>query len=190
MTKRFSPASGWSPFLRRWTIKAMNSWSDRPTFDLLIAAALVGAHAVLVYRYKMGNVLEWADQAQRLAVYASGAGLMSLIAGFTGTAIAQYGSSSGPVVSALKSAHGIAIRRNWLNISGWLLVGTILCLASMAIDTNNGPRGSQWVFEVAFALAILKFARLLFLFNLILSSLDLDLVETPPRKRIGLKTPS
>lgn len=112
---------------------------------------------------------------------------MSLIAGFTGTAIAQYGSSSGPVVSALRSAHGAAIRRNWLNISGWLLIGTVLCLIAMSIDTERTPKGSEWVFELALSLAVFKFLRLLFLFKLILSSLDQEVDQPKRRTRVGLR---
>lgn len=169
-------------------VRLMNMWSDKPTVDLLLMAVLVGLHLSLVYLLGMGNVLHWADQAQRLAVYAAGAGMMSLIAGFTGTAIAQYGSSSGPVVTAIRSNHGSAIRLNWLNISGGLMLGTVLCLVAMSIDTKTSPRGSQWVFEVALALAILKFARLLFLFNLILSSLDKGIDQSAGRRRIGLRS--
>ncbi|MFI6254557.1 hypothetical protein ACIBCL_00400 [Micromonospora zamorensis] len=189
MTRRLGPYDGWPAFLRRTFVKFMNVCTDRPTLDLLVVAVIVGGHALLVYRFHTGNVLHWADQSQRLAVYAAGAGMMSLIAGFTGTAIAQYGSSSGPVVSAIRSAHGLAIRRNWLNIAGWLLLGTVLCLVAMSIDTKAGPRGSQWIFEVALGLAILKFFRLLFLFGLILSSLDQGLSEPVSRRRIELKTP-
>lgn len=180
----------WSVFLRRSFVKLMNAWSDRPTSDLIAVALFLGAHVLLVYRFQVGNVLHWANQPQRLAVYAAGAGMMSLIAGFTGTAIAQYGSSSGPVVSALRSTHGVAIRRNWLNIAGWLLLGTVLCLVAMSIDEESGPRGSQWVFEAALGLAVLKFVRLLFLFGLILSSIDQGLNEPLPRRRIGLKAPA
>jgi uncharacterized membrane protein len=172
--------------LQRTSVRLMNIWSDWPSSDLLIAAFFVASHLFLVYVVEAGNILHWADQSQRLAVYAAGAGMMSLIAGFTGTAIAQYGSSSGPVVAAIRSAHGTAIRRNWLNISGWLLVGTVLCLVAMSIDTKVSPRGSEWLFEIALTLAILKFVRLIFLFGMILSSLDQEL-EHVPRTKIGIR---
>jgi hypothetical protein len=105
-------AMGWFRFrklkwhLQRASVRLMNTWSDRPSSDLFIAAFLIANHIYLVYVVRVGNILHWADQSQRLAVYAAGAGMMSLIAGFTGTAIAQYGSSSGPVVAAIRSAHG------------------------------------------------------------------------------------
>jgi hypothetical protein len=179
----------WKHRFRRAVVWVMNFWSDHPTFDMLLVVTLIGTHLLIVYRFDSGNVLHWTNQSQRLAVYAAGAGTMSLIAGFTGTAIAQYGSSSGPIVTALRSTHGAAIRRNWLNISAWLLAGTVLCVIAMAIDATKSPRGSEWMFEVALAIAVLKFVRLMFLFGLILSSIDSE-VERPTRKRrsIGLRT--
>jgi hypothetical protein len=114
---------------------------------------------------------------------------MGLIAGFAGTAIAQYGSSSGPIVTALRSAHGRSIRKNWLNIAGWLLVGALMCLASLAIDRPKSPNGSQWLFEFAMAIAITKFGRLLFLFSLILSSADAEVEQGKPKKTAKLRLP-
>lgn len=161
-----------SQILRNMTDRPGNLWSDHPSIDLVLAGVVVGCHAFIVYQRHVGDVLRWGDQEQRLAVYAAGAGIMALIAGFTGTAIAQYGSSSGPVVTALRSTHGSAIRRNWLNISRWLLFGSVLCIVAMSIDTNSSTRSSQWVFEFALAMAIVKFVRINFLFGLIMSAVD------------------
>ena len=175
---RWVVRSEWDTLLLNRFQRPLNVWSDHPAIDLPIAGAVVGAHAWIVYGEHVGNVIHWTNQGQRLALYAAGGTVMALIAGFAGTAIAQYGSSSGPVVTALRSAHGKAIRRNWLNITKWLLVSTILCLAAMAIDGEKSPRGSEWVFETALALSIAKFVRLLFLFGLIMSSVDSE-VNTP-----------
>lgn len=152
--------------------RPLDVWSDHPMVDMMVGGIVVGTHALVVYTWHAGNVLNWANQAQRLALYAAGAGMMALIAGFAGTAIAQYGSSSGPVVGALRGRHGGAIRRNWLSITKWLLVTTVLCIVAMAIDSTKSPRGSEWVFEAALSLAVVKFVRLVFLFGLILSSID------------------
>jgi hypothetical protein len=130
--------------------------------------------ALIVYRLDAGNVLAWANQAQRLALYGAGAGVMALAAGFTGTAIAQYGSSSGPIVKALRGHHGKAIRRNWLNIVRWLFWCALLCLVALAVDGSSSTKNSEWIFEVAVAVSIVKVIRLVFLFDLILSATDGD----------------
>jgi hypothetical protein len=152
--------------------RPLNIWSDHPSVDLLLATAVVGTHVWIVYHEHVGNVLHSDNQGQRLAVYGAGATMVTIIAGFIGTAIAQYGSSSGPIVNALRSTYGKAIRRNWLNITKWLLACTILCLVAMVIDGEKSPRGSEWVFESALAISIVKFVRLMFLFSTIMSAGD------------------
>ncbi|MEU5989233.1 hypothetical protein ABZ806_09655 [Spirillospora sp. NPDC047418] len=126
-------------------------------------------------------MLSWTSTEGRIATYAAGAGVMALIAGFTGTAIAQYGSSSGNVVNMLRQSFGRIIRKNCLNIMSWLLGGAILCILAMAIDTKHGTFGSQWVFEFALLMAVLKFCRLWFLFKLILEATDVQ--STQPQRR-------
>jgi hypothetical protein len=182
--------SNWRTLALGYLRRPLNRWSDYPSVDLLLTATAVSAHAVVVYRLDAGNVLHWANQSQRLGLYAAGAGMMALIAGFTGTAIAQYGSSTGPVVTALRSAHGHAIRKNWLNISKWLLGCTVLCLVAMAIDSPNSPRGSEWVFEAALVISVAKFARLVFLFDLILSSIDSEVQKPGSEHRTTRLTPA
>jgi hypothetical protein len=156
-----------------------------------LVVLLVGSHATCVFVLGFGDVLAWADASQRTDTYAAGAGITALIAGFTGAAIAQYGSSSGPLITAIRAAYGSKIRKNWLSIARWLMTAATLCVISMAIDGGKEPKGSSWVFEVAFAIAILKFMRLVFLFDLILISIDRqdkDILSatpmaTPPRVR-------
>lgn len=148
------------------------TWSDHPMVDLLVVAGAVGIHAYIVYGHNAGDVLAWAQSSQRTDTYAAGAGISALIGGFTGTAIAQYGSSSGPIITYLRAVHGSKIRRNWLSISRWLMAVAALCVTSMAIDGGATPRGSNWVFEAAFAIALMKFARLIYLFDLIITAVD------------------
>ncbi|MEV7229683.1 hypothetical protein AB0M79_22050 [Polymorphospora sp. NPDC051019] len=163
--------------VRLWR-RAFDHWSEHPSIDLPLVATIVGVHLLIVYGVGIGNVLAWADSGQRTDVYAAGAGITALIAGFTGTAIAQYGSSSGPLISALRATHGREIRKNWLSITKWLMISAVLCITSMAIDGGSSPKGSNWLFEVAFALTIVKFARLIFLFELIMLSVDRQDHET------------
>ncbi|MDI5937191.1 MULTISPECIES: hypothetical protein [unclassified Micromonospora] len=165
-------------------------WSDHPNVDLALCLLFVGGHAFVVYKLGHGNVLHWADQSQRLAIYSAGAGVMSLIAGFAGTAIAAYGSSSGPVVTALRSAHGEKIRSNWRNLTRYLLTAAVLCLVAMAIDSKTTPRGSQWVFEAALAIAVAKFSRLAFLFDLILTAVDSGAENPRPKRTLTRRNPN
>jgi hypothetical protein len=145
----------------------------RPSLDLLVALAITAAYFLTIhFRAPQLNLLAFAEASQRLAVYAAGAGLASLIAGFSGTAIAQYGSSSGPVVEALRQVHGYEIRKNWLSIVRWLLVAAVLCIIAMVIDTKTSPRYSDYLFYIALSVAVLKFFRLTLLFRLVLAAVD------------------
>ncbi|MEU8238522.1 hypothetical protein AB0C07_09775 [Actinoplanes missouriensis] len=175
--------------IRERLTSALSPWTDHPVFDFLIVLLAVGAHLFIVKYWHSGDFLAWTTQDSRKDLYVGGSALMGLIAGFAGTAIAQYGSSSGPIVIALRSAHGKKIRKNWLNIAGWLLVGALVCLAALVADRPDSPNGSQWLFEFAMAIAITKFARLLFLFSLILSSADAEVEEAPAKKTARLTIP-
>lgn len=190
LPKRVFIRSSWRTLLANRLRRPLNVWSDHPTVDLALAGTLVGVHAWVVYQQDSGNVLAWASQGQRLAVYGAGATMITIIAGFIGTAIAQYGSSSGPVVTALRTAHGTAIRRNWLNITRWLLTCTVLCLVAMALDSPKTPRGSEWLFETALAIAVVKFVRLTFLFGLIMSSVDSETNVAESRQVRSRLTPA
>lgn len=153
-----------------------------PLLDLLAATITTAGYFTISCLWLPSiSVLAIADAQQRLAVYAAGAGIMSLIAGFSGTAIAQYGSSSGPVVEALRIHHGRVIRKNWLSIVRWLLASAIMCLVAMAIDTKTSPRYSDYIFTLALMLAVAKFVRLGFLFRLIMTAVDTQVSERSPR---------
>jgi hypothetical protein len=72
-----------------------------PGLDLVTAAVLMASYLMAVKLWPIVSVLAHADTQRRMAVYGTGATVISLIAGFSGTAIAQYGSSSGPIVGGL-----------------------------------------------------------------------------------------
>lgn len=152
--------------------KIGDTWSDHPAVDFFAVLLIVGSHFVAVKLSGHGDFLSWPATEGRIATYAAGAGVMSLIAGFTGSAIAQYGSSSGPIVDVLRRTFGKRIRRAWVDICTWLLVAAVLCILAMSIDGKTETRGSQWVFEFAMCIGISKFIRLIFLFHLMLKASD------------------
>jgi len=159
--------------LHRSRLKLFSYWSQHPGVDLVLAVTPVVAHGIFVWHFGGGNLLAWASGSQRTDTYAAGAAVSALVAGFTGTAIAQYGSSSGPLITWLRAVHGSKIRKNWLSITKWLMVAAVLCVFSMAMDGgDSSPKGSNWIFETAFLIAIAKFARLVYLFDLIMTSVD------------------
>ena len=176
----------------RWTWdsrtlgRCLDWWGEHPVLDIILTAIIVTGHWVEVYQGKHGDLLAWAGTSGQTATFAAGAGVMSLIAGFAGIGITQYGTSSGDAMDYVRREYGKTVRRNWLNIISWLLVSTVLCIVALAVDTHStGP--ARWIFEVAFVLALFKFARLVILFRLILMATDRQASGTLNPPRIGIR---
>jgi hypothetical protein len=176
----------------RWTWgsrllgRCLDWWGGHPTFDIVLTIIVVGAHWLMVYQGKFGDILAWAGTTGQTATFAAGAGVMSLIAGFAGIGITQYGTSSGEAMDYVRREYGKVIRHNWLDIISWLLISSVLCIIALALDTH--PKGpARWVFEVAFVIALLKFFRLVILFRLILVATDRQASGTLTPPRIGIR---
>lgn len=155
-------------------VKIGDLWAGHPTLDIASAAIIVCFHLFLVWKFAALKMLPWSDSPQRLAVYAAGAGMMALIAGFAGTAIALYGSATGPAMQQLRESHGRTIRKNWKSILGWLLISAVLCLFSMVVESKESTNFSEWSFEFAILMSIWKFCRLIFVFHLVMRSVDIS----------------
>lgn len=160
--------------------------AKHPVIDTAATTIIIGGHWLIVHWYHFGNVFSWSGTAGDTAVFAAGAGIMSLIAGFAGVGITQYSSLTGEITNKLRKFQGKSIRRNWLNITAWLLASSMLCVISLAIDTrSNGP--APWVFETALVISAFKFARLVILFRLILVAADFDSEDPPKTPAIKLR---
>jgi hypothetical protein len=157
-------------------------WSGRPVLDVIVTAAVLLAHWLTVHETRRGDILAWTGISGQTAIFTTGAGVMSLIAGFAGVGIALYSSASGETVELVRKAYGKMIRTNWLNIICWLLLSASLCIVALAIDTKaNGP--AQWIFELAFLISILKFTRMVIVLRLILVAADTTKV-TPEKPQL------
>lgn len=166
--------------------RCLDWWGMHPSFDILLTAIVVGSHWAMVYQGKYGDVLAWVGTTGQTATFAAGAGVMSLIAGFAGIGITQYGTSSGEAMDYVRREYGKVVRHNWLDIISWLLISSVLCIVALALDTHSrGP--ARWVFEVAFVMALLKFFRLVILFRLILVATDRQASGTLTPPRIGIR---
>jgi hypothetical protein len=158
--------------IRELGSEAREFWNRHPTLDVAISFILLSIHLLLVYLWGVSNILGGAESQQRLTVYGAGAGVMSLIAGFTGTAIAQYSGSSGPAIYILRQQFGKIIRINWASIIRWLLICAVICLICMIIDGKSSPRAAEWLFQFALIIAVGKFCRLAFLLRLTMAAID------------------
>lgn len=175
----------WSWFSRTLG-RCLDWWGSHPSLDTIMTAVIVVIHWTEVYQGKRGDILAWAGTSGQTATFAAGAGVMSLIAGFAGIGITQYGTSSGDAMDYVRRKYGKTVRRNWLNIISWLLISSALCVFALALDTHS-TSPARWVFEVAFVLALLKFTRMVMLFRLILVATDRQASGTLIPPRIGIR---
>jgi hypothetical protein len=153
-----------------------NWWGEHPAVDLAAAVVLTVIGYLITRKWHAINPLATAENTQRMAVYGAGAGLMSLIAGFTGTAIALYGSSSGPVATAVRKEYGSQIRKSWSSIIATLLASSVLSIVAMMIDAKNTPRFSDFLFLGCLFAACVSFIRLVIVFKLIMVTADAGVV--------------
>src|ERR1700733_1846740 len=132
--------------------RCLDWWGSHPILDIVLTALIVIVHWAEVYHGKHRDVLAWIGTTGQTATFTAGAGVMSLIAGFAGIGITQYGTTSGDAMDYIRREYGRIVRRNWLNIISWLLICSILCIVALALDTKStGP--ARWVFEIALVLA-------------------------------------
>lgn len=161
-------------WIGRFFVAVIDKWTNKPGVDLLLVLAILGLHLYLFRYFGVKAILPWSDSPQRLAVYAAGAGMASLIAGFAGAAIAVYASSSGATAVQIRKSFGSIIRKNWISILSWLLTSAFLCIFAMTIESKSSANYSQWLFEFSILIAIVKFGRLVLLFSLVMKSSDVD----------------
>jgi hypothetical protein len=172
MRSRLSAVVGW--------------WSEATWIDYGLAFLVVAAQVLVVRETGHGDWLRWVDSAQRLTVYGTGATVISIIGGLSTIAVAVYLAADGERARAVRRHYAVALRRNWRA----LLVGTGLtaglCLVAQAFDTAKDPHSARFVFEFAMAVAALRFLRLVWLFNAMVSIADKDLTDAPRGPAPGL----
>jgi hypothetical protein len=151
----------------------------RPFIDFILAASIAASHLGVSMLYARIDVMSSMALESRVALYAAGAGVMALIAGFAGMAIALYGSSSGGLVEAIRRKHGKTIRKNWISISVWLLISATIFLLCIILDQDKEANYTRWIFGAVMVLAVLKFLRLVSIFNLILLAGDRQIEDFP-----------
>ncbi|WP_331722844.1 hypothetical protein OG848_47750 (plasmid) [Streptomyces canus] len=155
-------------------------WAEHLWLDYLVAAGAVGAHVLVIRKSGSGDWLSWIDSSQRTDLYAAAAGTVSAIGGLSAIAISIYTAANGERLRAVRQHHQISLRRSWRSLlQGTALVCTLL-LTALALDRNKDPLSARFVFEFAMVFAALRFARLIWLFDRMMSVSDADSTEPAP----------
>jgi hypothetical protein len=155
--------------------------SEHPVSDWGVAGLLLLAH-VCITMQGHGDFLRWVDTAQRRGAYAMGSGIVSILGGLTAIGLAQYRAANGERSAAVRRHYGPIVRKNWRGIL--LVTGfcAMLCLVAATTDRAHDPVSSRFIFEFAILLWVVRYLRLVWLFDSMLTLAD---VEASDEQRAG-----
>ncbi|WP_432049455.1 hypothetical protein [Verrucosispora sp. NA02020] len=158
---------------------ARDWFSDHPGFDFVAATLIVGAHAAVVTWGKLGDFLIWLDSDRRADLYAQSAAVVATLGGLAAIGLAIYQSASGDRTRAIRVLYGRELRKNWRSLLVMAGVSAGVAFLAMSLDHDGDPLKARFLFEFAMALAIVRFGRLVWIFDRILNIADRDLVDAP-----------
>jgi hypothetical protein len=157
----------------------VDQWSVRPWTDYAVTLAVLAAHVLVTRFTKHGDWIRWIPEGQQVTAYGTGATVISIIGGFSAIAVSVYLAASGDRARAVRASYGDILRSNWRAILIGLGLATILCLIAQVLDTTNDPFSTRFIFEAAMLIAVLRFLRLVWLFDALIRVADRDLTDTP-----------
>jgi hypothetical protein len=156
-------------------------WSEATWVDYAVTAVLVAAYFGATKLAHGGDQLLSISADQRLAVYGTGATIVSIVGGLSVIAITIYVTANGERVRAVRASYGKGMRRNWRALFVGLGLSALSCLVAQVIDGQHDPLSSRILFVAAMIFAILRFIRLLWLFDALIGVMDKDLTDTGRR---------
>ncbi|MGS0563117.1 hypothetical protein [Microbacterium aurugineum] len=168
-------------------------WIDRIWLDYVIAAAIVGAHLLLILWWPWLDVLAAASAPDRRAVYSAAAIVVSLLGSFSAVAIGQLGSAKGERADTLREAGGADLARNWRSVFRTALLCALIAIFGLLLDPSNPPAVTatspqpltpeiiRWIFEAGLVLAVVRFVRLSALFVEVLEVASLGGTDAPSK---------
>lgn len=147
-----------------------NLWSEHPFSDWLLAMICVAALGF----WQKGHVLSGHDTDQRMSIYATVASVAAIIGGFGTAAISQYATSSGRRMTYLRQRFGESLRKNWVSILTSMTAVAAGCLGAMISDKREQVGWVGWVVGFLLFLGLMRAARLIWLFRLLIDVSDHD----------------
>ncbi|MFF0837651.1 MULTISPECIES: hypothetical protein [unclassified Streptomyces] len=155
-------------------------WAENLWIDYLVAASVVCVHVLVIRSSGSGDWLSWIDSSQRTDLYAAAAGTVSAIGGLSAIAISIYTAANGERLRAVRQHHQIGLRRSWRSLLQGTALVCILLLTALALDRDKDPISARFIFEFAMVFAALRFGRLIWLFDRMMSVSDADSTEATP----------
>jgi hypothetical protein len=165
--------------MRRPLQSVIDFWSSDPWVDYALLAVTMTAYIVITRFTRHGDWLRWIGEGQQLTVYGTGATVISIIGGFGAIAVSVYLSAGGERARAVRVRYSSELRRNWRAVILGLGFSAGACLIAQGIDATHDPFSSRFVFEAAVGFAVLRFFRLVWLFDAMVRVADQDLTDVP-----------
>jgi hypothetical protein len=167
--------------------KTVDFWSEATWADYAATALMVGPYFAVTRIIHKGDWLRTISPDQKLAVYGTGATIVSIVGGLSVIAITIYITISGDRARAVRANHTRNLRRNWRALFVGLGLSALSCLAAQAIDVPHDPLSSRVLFVAAMVFAAWRFLRLLWLFDALVGVLDSDAIdpERVPAPELG-----
>jgi hypothetical protein len=171
----------------RSTPWVVDYWSEATWTDYAATALIVTSYFVATKLAHGGDWLRSISADQRLAVYGTGATIVSIVGGLSVIAITIYITANGERVRAVRAAYGTSMRRNWRALIIGLGLSALACLVAQAIDGEHDPSSSRILFAAAMVFAAWRFLRLLWLFDALIGVMDQDLTDSGrlPAPKLG-----
>lgn len=161
----------------RLVTRIKNIWSETPGLDWLVAVLILVVHAGWWKAGGMPALFEGPTLDRRKDVYTTTASVAALVGGFATAAIAQYASSRGETIQAMRQRFGPSLRRNWSSILSSMLGIAGGCIILLLIDRGPKPGATAWAAEGLLLLGSLRSMRLVWLFNALIGVTDRDAIE-------------
>lgn len=158
--------------------RVVDFWSEATWVDYVATTLMVTPYFLTTRLVHGGDWLRSISADQRLAVYGTGATIVSIVGGLSVVAITIYITANGARVRAVRASYGKKMRRNWRALFVGLGLSSLSCLAAQAIDGDHDPLSSRVLFVAAIVFAAWRFLRLLWLFDALIGVMDSDLTDT------------
>ncbi|WP_327384461.1 hypothetical protein [Streptomyces sp. NBC_01207] len=171
--------------LARIARRIHNLWSEHPSVDCLGAALFT----VTLGLWQGGHILNGHALDQRMSIYATVASVAAIVGGFGTAAISQYATNSGRRMTYLRARFGESLRRNWVSILTSMTAVAAGLVATMMSDKGNTLGWPGWIVGYLLFLGLLRSARLIWLFRLLIDVSDYDGSMTPDREPVRIVDP-
>jgi hypothetical protein len=152
-------------------------WAEVPLSDWGTSCVIVAVHIAYGSQGHSASIFDSIPADRRSDVYMTTASISALIGGFGTAAISQYATAGGRRMLELRRRFGSSLRKNWVGILASMLFISAVCLFALIKDNSSKVGFVGPVVEASLVLGVLRSARLVWLFSMLIDIADYDVTE-------------